>query len=109
MFWNLFKKKDNDIKEIVQLEMAEIMAKVDMDFKFLQSMQKLEVKDGDTIVFRYPRSLSEKAAENLTGSLRSVLDRFGYKNVNFMILEEGMDIGVLRNPRNDHGMKRKEG
>ena len=80
MFGNLF-KKSSETKECISI---------------LQSMQKLNLKDGDIIVFRYPGRLSEKAIEFLTLSLRTTIDRFDFKKVNYMILEEGMEIGILR-------------
>ena len=89
------KSKHEKINEIVDLRMAEIMTKVDMDFKFLQSMQKLEIKDGDIIVLKYPGVLSETASKALKRAFHDMMNSFGYK-IHIIVLEENMDIGVLQ-------------
>ena len=94
MFWD-FLKKEKKINEIVDLRMAEIMVKVDMDFKFLQSMQRLDIKDGDIIALRYPGVLSETAHERLKTTFQKVIKDFGY-DVKILVLEEGLEIETLR-------------
>ena len=75
MFWNRSKSIQNDIK-------------------FLQSMQKLEIKEGDIVILRHPYKLSEQATANLKTSIEKVIRSGGF-NVKVMVLEEGMDIGIL--------------
>jgi len=89
MFW--FRKREKEIREIVQLEMA----KVDKDFKFLQSMQKLEIKDGDIIVLRYPQALSYDDIKHLKVMFQRTIKDFGY-DVRVLILEQGGEVGILR-------------
>ena len=76
MFWNRSKSIQNDIK-------------------FLQSMQKLEIKEGDIVVLRHPCKLSEQAVTNLKTQIKELIRSGGF-NVKVMVLEEGMDIGVLQ-------------
>lgn len=93
MFWNIFKPKvtDEQIKKVVNPLLTEMEERVN----WLQSMQKLEVKDGDIIVLRYPRVMSKETGERLCASIKEIIKGFGF-NVKGMVLEEGMDIGVLR-------------
>ena len=62
---------------------------------FLESMQKLDVKDGDIIVLRYGAKLSKETSTNLRDAIQEIIKGFGF-NVKAMILEDGMDIGILR-------------
>ncbi len=84
MFWNIFKRR----KEIV-----------DMDFKFLESMQRLEIKNGDILVLRHPGILPFGAYEKLKAMFQKTIKDFGY-DVKALILEEGMEIGALRKEPN---------
>ena len=70
--------------------------KIDQSFRvrFLEGMQKLEVKDGDTVVITTPFALSAQTRKNLGEAIKQQIKNFGY-NVNVMLLEEGMKIGVL--------------
>jgi hypothetical protein len=74
-----------------------IEQKIDQSFRvrFLEGMQKLEVRDGDTVVIKTPFVLSAQTHENLREAVKQQIKDFGY-NVNVMLLEEGIDIGVLR-------------
>jgi len=73
-----------------------IEERIDQSFRvrFLEGMQKLEVKDGDTVVIKTPLALSAQTHKNLREAIKQQIKDFGY-NVNVMLLEEGMDIGVL--------------
>jgi len=90
-----FLKREKEIKEIIDLRMAENMAKIDMDFKFLESMQRLEIKNGDILVLRYPGVLPRNTASNLRKIFQETIKDFGY-DVRILVLEEGMEIGTLR-------------
>jgi hypothetical protein len=61
----------------------------------IQSMQKLDVKDGDTVVLTYPGKLTRDTYENVKEAVEKIIKEFGF-NVHVMILEEGMQIGLLR-------------
>jgi len=63
--------------------------------KWIQSMQRLDVKDGDILVLRYPGVLSSKAAGHLRAAFQETIKGFGY-DVRILILEEGMEMGTLR-------------
>jgi hypothetical protein len=63
--------------------------------KWLQSMQRLDVKNGDIIVIRYPGVLSTNAKTYFRESVRDILKDYGY-DVRVMIFEEGSEIGILR-------------
>lgn len=93
MFWNIFKSRitDEQIKKIINPLLAEMEKRVN----FLQSMQKLDVKDGDIIVLRHPQRLSAIAHDNLKVSIEKSIKHFGL-NIRVLVLEENMDIGVLR-------------
>lgn len=86
MFWNLFKKR-------IEMEVERAVSE-NMNIQFLQNMKKLEVKDGDIIVLQYSHVLSEKAIVNMREAIREILQGFSV-NVEVMILQEGMEIGVL--------------
>lgn len=66
---------------------------------YLKTMQKLDVKDGDIIVIKNPYKLSAETYTNLRLAIQKILKEYGY-NVKVMILEDGMDIGVLRKEDN---------
>ena len=63
--------------------------------KWLQSMQKLDVKDGDIVVIRHPNILSADAFNHYRGAVKEILKKYRY-DVNVMIFEEGAEIGILR-------------
>ena len=82
MFWSIFKKKSAKDAEVHPVE-------------YLESMQKLDVKDGDILILKHPGPLSAQAYTSLKNCIEDAIERFGFK-VHVMILEEGMGIGVLR-------------
>lgn len=63
---------------------------------YLQSMQKLDVKSGDVIVLRYQYKFSKETHDNIKAALEEIIKEYGFNGVHVMILEEGMEIGVLR-------------
>ena len=62
---------------------------------WLQSMQKLDIKDGDTVVLKCGVKLSPPAYKNIKEAVQEILKGFGF-DVHVMLFEDGMDIGVLR-------------
>lgn len=94
MFWNLF-KSSKDINDKVDKKIKEIVKPWQDDINFLQSMQKLELKEGDIVVLRHPYKLSERTTTILKTHIEKIIRSGGF-NVKVMVLEEGMDIGVLR-------------
>lgn len=70
--------------------------KPEMDnIDFIQSMQRLDVKDGDILVLRHSGYLSIPAHNTLRDAFQETIKGFGY-DVRILVLEEGMDVGVLR-------------
>lgn len=63
---------------------------------FLQPMQKLEVNDGDIVVIHHSLLLAKEYRGNLKNYVEKLFTQFGIK-VHVMVLEEGMDIGILTN------------
>ena len=90
MFWNLFKSSKEKIGVVVE----DALKSWQNDINFLQSMQKLEVKEGDIIVLRHPCRLSEQASMSLKAHMEGSIKSFGF-NVKVIVLEEDMNIGVL--------------
>ena len=62
---------------------------------FIQSLSKLEFKDGDIIVLKTPNRLSKDSREYLEKFIGSISKALPVK-VRMIILEDGMDIGILR-------------
>jgi hypothetical protein len=65
------------------------------EIKFIESFGKLELKEGDIIVLKTDRKLSSNEFENVGRSMDMIIKRWGFENVNCLILDEGMDIGVI--------------
>lgn len=65
------------------------------EIEFVKNMQVLEIKPGDLIVLRHPMRLSSHAHQQLTDTLRKILDEQGFNN-RIVVLEEGMEIGIIR-------------
>ena len=88
----MFKTKRNE--KLIRETVALVAAECAMDsFMVLESMQKLDVKDGDVVVIKHPGILKDPA--RLRETVEGYLLKFGFK-VQVMVLEEGVDIGVLR-------------
>ena len=66
------------------------------EIDYLQSMQKLDIRNGDIIVLNCPGRLSEEAAARLRSFFRPILDECGFKNTKIVVLEEDIKIGILR-------------
>jgi hypothetical protein len=60
--------------------------------KMIEKMQKLGIKDGDIVVLKHPGRLTEAAVKGIKESLGFLKD---WKIKKVVVLEEGMDIGVL--------------
>ncbi len=61
---------------------------------FIQSFGKLEFQDGDIIVLKHPRALSDKSLAHLQKFVEEHIVPRGKAKV--VVLEDGMDIGILR-------------
>jgi len=63
--------------------------------KWIQSMQRLDVKDGDILVIRLRECLSPSAAASFRGAVKEVIQKYGF-NVHVMVFDQGTEIGILR-------------
>jgi len=79
-----------DIQEIRKIAKEELAS-----FKLNESIQKLDIKDGDILAVFYEGYLSKELHDNLCKSLKEILKRFGL-NINVLIFEGGMKVGILR-------------
>ena len=70
--------------------------KENTELMLLKSMQKLEIKDGDIIVLRHPKILKTETMINTRSQFKKVIEEFTGYRIKVLILEEGMEIGVLR-------------
>ena len=61
---------------------------------YIQSMQKLDIRDGDVIVLKTDVKLTPKQTAVLKDQWLKLYS--GLKNAEVIVLEDGMDIGVLR-------------
>jgi len=82
-----------DIDKIVRKSMND---QIEKDTQFIQSMQKLDIKDGDLIVLKYPGILPAKTSISIRESLQEALRKWGYNGLKVILLEDGMDIGVFK-------------
>ena len=62
---------------------------------FIESIARLELKDGDTVVFRVKNLLSEVAAKRVKEDLEQFFTDRGFKNIRAMILEEGAELEII--------------
>ncbi|MFA5458387.1 MAG: hypothetical protein WC261_12235 [Synergistaceae bacterium] len=91
--FKIFKPKvtDDQVREVVKPMLAEMEKRVN----WLQSMQKLDVKDGDIVVLRCRQKLSTETYKHLKAALQEIIKGFGF-DVHVMLLEDGMEIGAVR-------------
>jgi hypothetical protein len=66
-----------------------VMDKID----WIERMQVLEVKEGDTIILKTQQVLSVDQHVIIT---ECIGDMFKERNVKVLVLDDGMDIGVIR-------------
>jgi diketogulonate reductase-like aldo/keto reductase len=68
VFWKWFKKSES------------------LEAQCIQTMQKLNVKDGDVLMINCPMHLSQEAIQNIRDALQETVKSFGY-GVHVLILE----------------------
>ena len=68
---------------------------MDEEIKFIESFGKLEVKEGDTIVLKTQRKMSQAEHHNIREGFETYKKKIGIENLYCLILEDGMDIGVI--------------
>ncbi len=62
---------------------------------FLDEVSKLNIKNGDILVFKHPGIISCEAEKRITTKLKIILEKGGFKNIEVIVLTNGADIGVL--------------
>jgi hypothetical protein len=65
------------------------------EIEFIQSMQKLELMDGDILVLKHPRTLSDRTRASIKAAIEELATEAGF-DIKAFVLEDGMDIGILR-------------
>lgn len=94
MFWNLFKLMGKKLRYERPCERPKPTPNpLPPGITFLQSMQKLDVKDGDIVVIRHPGIL--KHPTELREAIQETIKKYGF-NVHVMVFEEGLEVGVMR-------------
>ena len=69
--------------------------KDESDTIYLKTMQKLEIKDGDILVFKFPYKVNSGVLINFSRHVKEKIKELGY-DIEIIILEEGIDVGILR-------------
>lgn len=65
------------------------------EIDFIEHMQKLEVKDGDVLIFKSKTRLGSDDRANIKKMMQSIIDKID-ADIIAMVLEEECDIGILR-------------
>jgi len=65
------------------------------EIKFIESFGKLEIREGDTIVLKNKYKLNDSAIYNIRQGIEEYKKKIGIENLYILILEEGMEIGVI--------------
>ena len=94
MFWNWFQRPLSKSEIDTRIEEVVNPIRDALPVRFLEDMQRLEVKDGDVIVLRHPMRLSADDIVRLQTFFGDILDSASYK-LKVLVLDEGMGIGVL--------------
>lgn len=67
--------------------------------KFIKHLQVLEVKEGDIVIVNLNRKVTMEVAHQLRNYIKSALIDAGHDpGTPVMILEDGVEIGILRRP-----------
>lgn len=67
------------------------------NFEFIQTLSVLEIKQGDILVVKANRTMvSLELKQSLIEIIKPMLSSMGLDDVRILILEAGMDIGVVR-------------
>ena len=66
------------------------------EINFIKSMQVLTLKEGDILVLKTLALLSDSSIKRINSIIDEYLPPNLVGKVKLMVLEEGMDIGVLR-------------
>lgn len=60
-------------------------------------MSHLYLSDGDVVILTYSQALGEVATNRIKYDMKNLYDHLNVKNIKTLILEEGMDIKILKN------------
>ena len=64
------------------------------DITSLKSMERLEIKDGDILIFTYPKMLHPDTIERLKVEVDGIMLKAGI-SIHVIVLEDGMKIGAI--------------
>ena len=67
----------------------------------ISAVKLLKVKRGDALILQCTQRIHQEAYEHLKGVMKTMLDRLGKGDIPIIILEDGMDISILRLTRKD--------
>ena len=90
------KQRIKDTLNLMFGRMTDLEKELEKNTQFIQSARRLDIKDGDLIILKHPERLSHSAVNHLIGHLQEHFKRWGYNDLHFILLEEGLDIGVFR-------------
>lgn len=90
------------IKALLGLVAARSETSDALGIKWIQSMHKLEVRNGDLIVVRHPAHLGIETCLNLRTAIREIFMKNGF-DIKVVMFDEGMDIGILRREASEDG------
>ncbi|HBZ80926.1 MULTISPECIES: hypothetical protein [Brevibacillus] len=64
----------------------------------IEHMSVLEVKSGDVIVVKVNQPISLQQEELISSRLKQAVDPHDEKDIRFLVLGEGMELGILNTP-----------
>lgn len=84
------------LRDLVRLEaLGALPPETRKEVELIKAMQVLEIKTGDVVILKTDIVLSSEAVARLNQAVREHLHAIE-RNITVFVLEEGMDIGVLR-------------
>jgi len=65
------------------------------DKVYVEQLKVLPIKDGDLLVYKYPKVLPQQTSKAIAETFKKTLNDLGHKNTKIVILEEGADLDVV--------------
>ena len=85
-------KRDIQHREALQQELLACREENAILKDKLFEVQHLQIKDGDTVILKYPGQLKDDAIAKMRDSFKLILQDKGYKNVDVLVLTGGLDM-----------------
>jgi hypothetical protein len=73
----------------------------DNELILIESMKVLEIKDNDIVVLKTNEQFSNDAIDKIKTYTLKYFEQRGLKGIECMVLDNGMDIGVIRQGKSD--------